>query len=37
MAGSVSVEAASGWRDQLVSAEEAVSVVRPGDKASRGS
>ena len=37
MAGSMSVEAASGWRDHLVSAEEAVSVVRPGDKVFVGS
>jgi acyl-CoA hydrolase len=37
MAGSMSVEAASGWRDHLVSAEEAVSVVRPGGKVFVGS
>jgi acyl-CoA hydrolase len=37
MAGSMSVEAASGWRDHLVSAAEAVSVVRPGDKVFVGS
>ncbi len=28
----MSVEAASDWRDRVVSADEAVSVVRPGDK-----
>ena len=33
----MSVEAASGWRDHLVSAEEAVSVVRPGNKVFVGS
>jgi acyl-CoA hydrolase/RimJ/RimL family protein N-acetyltransferase len=33
----VSVEGASGWRDRLVSAEEAVSVVRPGDQVFVGS
>jgi acyl-CoA hydrolase/RimJ/RimL family protein N-acetyltransferase len=32
MAGSVSVEGAPGWHDHLVSAEAAVSVVRPGDQ-----
>jgi acyl-CoA hydrolase/RimJ/RimL family protein N-acetyltransferase len=37
MAGSVSVEGASGWNDRLVSAEEAVSVVRPGDQVFVGS
>src|SRR5215510_13920508 len=37
MAGSVSVEGASGWHDRLVSAEEAVSIVRPGDKVFVGS
>ena len=33
----MSVEAASDWRDRVVSAEEAVSVVRPGDKVFVGS
>ena len=33
----MSVEAASEWRDRLVSAEEAVSVVRAGDKVFVGS
>jgi acyl-CoA hydrolase/RimJ/RimL family protein N-acetyltransferase len=33
----VSVEGASDWRDRLVSAEEAVSVVRPGDQVFVGS
>ena len=28
----MSVEAASDWHDRVVSADEAVSVVRPGDK-----
>jgi acyl-CoA hydrolase len=37
MAGSMSVEAASNWRDRVVSADEAVSVVRPGDKVFVGS
>jgi acyl-CoA hydrolase/RimJ/RimL family protein N-acetyltransferase len=37
MAGSVGVEGASGWNDRLVSAEEAVSVVRPGDQVFVGS
>ena len=37
MAGSMSAEAASGWRDRLVSAEEAVSIVRPGDRVFVGS
>jgi acyl-CoA hydrolase/RimJ/RimL family protein N-acetyltransferase len=37
MAGSVSVEGASGWNDRLVSAEAAVSVVRPGDQVFVGS
>jgi acyl-CoA hydrolase/RimJ/RimL family protein N-acetyltransferase len=37
MAGSVSVEGASGWHDRLVSAEAAVSVVRPGDQVFVGS
>ena len=37
MAGSVSVEGTSGWRDRLVSAEAAVSVVRPGDQVFVGS
>ena len=36
-AGSVSVEGASGWNHRLVSAEEAVSVVRPGDQVFVGS
>jgi hypothetical protein len=36
MAGSMSVEA-SDWRDRLVSADVAVSVVRPGDKVFVGS
>lgn len=33
----MSVEAASDWHDRVVSAEEAVSVVRPGDKVFLGS
>jgi acyl-CoA hydrolase/RimJ/RimL family protein N-acetyltransferase len=33
----MSVEAAAGWHDRQVSAEEAVSVVRPGDKVFVGS
>jgi acyl-CoA hydrolase/RimJ/RimL family protein N-acetyltransferase len=33
----VSVEGTSGWRDRLVSAEAAVSVVRPGDQVFVGS
>jgi hypothetical protein len=37
MASCMSVEAASSWRDHLVLAEEAVSVVRPGDKVVVGS
>jgi acyl-CoA hydrolase/RimJ/RimL family protein N-acetyltransferase len=37
MAGSVSVAGASGWNDRLVSAEAAVSVVRPGDQVFVGS
>jgi acyl-CoA hydrolase/RimJ/RimL family protein N-acetyltransferase len=37
MAGSVSVAGASGWSDRLVSAEAAVSVVRPGDQVFVGS
>ena len=37
MAGSMSVEAASDWHDRLVSAEDAVSVVRPGDRVFVGS
>jgi acyl-CoA hydrolase/RimJ/RimL family protein N-acetyltransferase len=37
MAGSMSAEVASGWRDRLVSAEEAVSIVRPGDRVFVGS
>ena len=32
MAGTMDVEAASDWHGRLVSAEDAVSVVRPGDK-----
>jgi hypothetical protein len=32
MAGSMRGEATSDWHDRVVSAEEAVSVVRPGDK-----
>ena len=37
MAGSMNIEAASDWRDHQVSAEEAVSVIRPGDKVFVGS
>jgi acyl-CoA hydrolase/GNAT superfamily N-acetyltransferase len=37
MAGSVSVEGASGWHDRLVSAEEAVSLIRHGDRVFVGS
>src|SRR6516165_2257186 len=37
MAGSMSVGAASNWHDRVVSADEAVSVVRPGDKVFVGS
>jgi acyl-CoA hydrolase/RimJ/RimL family protein N-acetyltransferase len=37
MAGSMSAEAASGWRGRLVSAGEAVSIVRPGDRVFVGS
>src|SRR5262252_9618420 len=37
MAGSMSAETASGWRDRVVSADEAVSIVRPGDKVFVGS
>src|ERR1700751_187647 len=37
MAGSMNVEAASDWRAHQVSAEEAVSVIRPGDKVFVGS
>jgi acyl-CoA hydrolase len=33
----MSAEAASGWRDRLVSVEEAVSIVRPGDRVFVGS
>jgi len=33
----MSMRAASDWRDRLVSAEEAVSVVRPGDRVFVGS
>jgi hypothetical protein len=32
MLAGMSVEAAADWRDRQVSAAEAVSVVRPGDK-----
>src|SRR5215467_8586961 len=37
MAGSMSAEMASGWRDHVVSAEAAVSIVRPGDRVFVGS
>src|SRR5262252_2811727 len=37
MAGSMSAQTASGWRDHLVSADEAVSIVRPGDRVFVGS
>src|SRR5215472_4042185 len=37
MAGSMGAGAASGWRDRLVSADEAVSIVRPGDRVFVGS
>lgn len=33
----MSADAASGWRDRLVSIEEAVSIVRPGDRVFVGS
>jgi acyl-CoA hydrolase/RimJ/RimL family protein N-acetyltransferase len=33
----MSAEKASGWRDRVVSADEAVSIVRPGDKVFVGS
>ena len=37
MAGSMSAQTTSGWRDHLVSADEAVSIVRPGDRVFVGS
>jgi acyl-CoA hydrolase/RimJ/RimL family protein N-acetyltransferase len=37
MAGSMNAETASGWRDRMVSADEAVSIVRPGDRVFVGS
>jgi acyl-CoA hydrolase len=37
MLAGMSVEAAADWRDRQVSAAEAVSVVRPGDKLFVGS